>query len=290
MNTIDLSERKFYSFEQAAKRLNCSMEELQHRVIAGELNPSYFLPMDTYRQHQFEPHEDYDVTGSVERMPVTSTSHQVSFGITETKYASGEYFLVLPTRFSATDCVFYFAASKPFDFDIGDTLLQLPTGISLDEVMASGFVLHAELTRFENSKTPQPLPGADGTVNVNIPTETPASEQPPETVLPENALPSLVEEPPSTTSQTAVHQPTPEPDTQSNKEVDPFTRPGELYAANAAYQAVQAGYGDQNATFRNRIIAYLEEHYPAFAPDAILRIATVANPDKRPGRKKFPEQ
>ena len=26
MNTIDLSDRKFYSFEQAAKHLNCSME------------------------------------------------------------------------------------------------------------------------------------------------------------------------------------------------------------------------------------------------------------------------
>ena len=68
--------------------------------------------------------------------------------------------------------------------------------------------------------------------------------------------------------------------------VDPADYPPELDAANIAFRAITTGEGDQSATHRNRLIAFLEKHYPHFKAEQIQRIATVANPDKSTGRKK----
>jgi hypothetical protein len=67
-------------------------------------------------------------------------------------------------------------------------------------------------------------------------------------------------------------------------DLDPSDLPPELDAAMLAFRAVTNGYG-KAATFRNKLIEYLEEHYPSFGPEAVTRIATVANPDKTTGRK-----
>ncbi len=72
----------------------------------------------------------------------------------------------------------------------------------------------------------------------------------------------------------------------SDKDIDPSDLPSELDAANTAYRAVFNGYGDQSATYKNRLIAYLSETYTDLTPESVQRIATVANPDKKPGRKK----
>lgn len=72
---------------------------------------------------------------------------------------------------------------------------------------------------------------------------------------------------------------------QQSPEIDPLDYPEELDAANMAFRAVKNGYGDANQTFRNRLIAYLGEHYKNLVPEAVGRIATVANPDKTAGRK-----
>ena len=69
-------------------------------------------------------------------------------------------------------------------------------------------------------------------------------------------------------------------------EIDPEDLPYELDCANVAFRAVTNGYGDPAATFKNRLLGYLNEKHSALAPDAISRIATVANPDKSPGRPK----
>ena len=68
--------------------------------------------------------------------------------------------------------------------------------------------------------------------------------------------------------------------------IDPADLPDELSAANIAFRAVTKGYGDPAATFRNRLIAYLENNFPGVNNEVVQRIATVANPDKAPGRKK----
>jgi hypothetical protein len=68
-------------------------------------------------------------------------------------------------------------------------------------------------------------------------------------------------------------------------EIDPSDLPPELDAANLAFRAVTNGYGDPSATQRNRLVDYLEKHYPDFKRDQVQRIATVANPDKTTGRK-----
>lgn len=68
-------------------------------------------------------------------------------------------------------------------------------------------------------------------------------------------------------------------------ELDPSDLPDELSAANIAFRAVSNGYGDPSATFKNRLVAYLENEFQ-LSPEAVSRIATVSNPDKAPGRKK----
>lgn len=69
-------------------------------------------------------------------------------------------------------------------------------------------------------------------------------------------------------------------------EIDPADLPEELQAANIAFRAVLNGFGDQSATFKNRLIEFLEKNNPSLNSEAIARIATVANPDKVRGRKK----
>jgi hypothetical protein len=68
---------------------------------------------------------------------------------------------------------------------------------------------------------------------------------------------------------------------------DPSDLPYELGIGNIAFSAVRNGYGDSSATFKNRLIAYLEKEFQ-LSPEAVHRIATVANPDKAPGRKRRP--
>ena len=71
------------------------------------------------------------------------------------------------------------------------------------------------------------------------------------------------------------------------EKIDPLDLPAELDAANMAFRAVNNGYGDTTTTPKNRLIDYLQKHYPAFKPEQVNRIATVANPDKSTGRKKI---
>lgn len=68
-------------------------------------------------------------------------------------------------------------------------------------------------------------------------------------------------------------------------EIDPSDLPPELQVANMAYRAIQNGHGDQAKTFKNRLIDYLKVNFKDLKPEAIRRIAVVANPDKSPGRK-----
>lgn len=69
-------------------------------------------------------------------------------------------------------------------------------------------------------------------------------------------------------------------------DIDPYDLPDELSAANIAFRAVSNGYGDPKATFKNRLLSYLESNYAYMNSETIQRVATVANPDKGRGRKK----
>ena len=68
--------------------------------------------------------------------------------------------------------------------------------------------------------------------------------------------------------------------------IDPADLPEELQAANIAFRAITNGYGEGTATFKNRLIGYLEKNFVDLSSEAVQRIATVANPDKMRGRKK----
>lgn len=78
--------------------------------------------------------------------------------------------------------------------------------------------------------------------------------------------------------------------TQVTIDIDPADLPIELDAANMAYRAVLNGYGNQSDTFKNRLIDYLKMTYTDLKPEAVQRIATVANPDKATGRKKLSKE
>lgn len=73
---------------------------------------------------------------------------------------------------------------------------------------------------------------------------------------------------------------------EGDAEIDPCDFPMELDAANLAFRAVSNGFGDQSATFKNRLVDYLERNFAELKPETMQRIATVANPDKSTGRKK----
>ena len=75
-------------------------------------------------------------------------------------------------------------------------------------------------------------------------------------------------------------------ETGQGVDVDPLDLPVELDAANMAFRAVLNGHGEPTATFRNRLIDYLEKTFVDLNNETVLRIATVANPDKGRGRKK----
>lgn len=71
---------------------------------------------------------------------------------------------------------------------------------------------------------------------------------------------------------------------------DPLDFPEELDAARVAFVGVKSGNGGTGTTFKNRLIDYLKMNYPNLGNEAVSRIATVANPDKRRGRKKFDKE
>lgn len=77
---------------------------------------------------------------------------------------------------------------------------------------------------------------------------------------------------------------------QQAQPVEPEDLPDELSIANIAFRAVTNGYGDELATFRNRLGAYLDKHHPDLGSGVKDRIITVANPDKAPGRKTRPKK
>lgn len=82
-------------------------------------------------------------------------------------------------------------------------------------------------------------------------------------------------------------------DTQLSTEeskFDPLDFPEELDAARMAFVVVKSGNGGTGTTFRNRLIDYVKKNYPNLGKDAVSRIATVANPDKTRGRKKFDKE
>ena len=73
-------------------------------------------------------------------------------------------------------------------------------------------------------------------------------------------------------------------------DIDPADIPEELHMANLAFRAVTNGYGDATATFRNRVVSYLNKTWPGLSKEQVARIATVANPDKAPGRKSLKKE
>ena len=70
------------------------------------------------------------------------------------------------------------------------------------------------------------------------------------------------------------------------EDIDPADLPDELDMANQAFRAVSKGFGNKDATFKSRLITYLETTFPKLNGTTVDRIATVANPDKARGRRK----
>jgi hypothetical protein len=233
--TLDLSNKRHYTFPQLASKLECSEEDLRYCVIEGELTPSSFFCGGHHRQYQMEPDEDYGTTGAVRPNVMYETIG--TDDVVRRKWLYGFHYLVLPTRSGVNKCEFCYAATLPSGFDLGDLIYELEGTIGIDDVMNTGVVMAVELDRFVDSRSWPKTP--------SIPIET-----------------------------------------SIESEIDPSDLPAELDAANTAYRAVLNGYGKQGDTPKNRLIAYLKATYKHLTPNAVARIATVANPDKSPGRMK----
>jgi hypothetical protein len=67
---------------------------------------------------------------------------------------------------------------------------------------------------------------------------------------------------------------------------DPSDLPEELDAAIIAWTEVKKGWGLPSETAKQKISSYLDERYFHLSQEARNRIATMANGDKRPGRRK----
>jgi len=144
--TLDLSQRRHYTFPQLAALLPCSEEDLRYFVVAGELTPSRFLETGRYRQYQMEPHEDYGTTGHVSPSAMCDACEPDD--VPQRGWSSGFHYLVLPLRTSGNQCEFRFAATFPSGFDLGDIIYELETSMGIDDVMNNGVVMAVELARF----------------------------------------------------------------------------------------------------------------------------------------------
>ena len=71
----------------------------------------------------------------------------------------------------------------------------------------------------------------------------------------------------------------------SDLDLDPSDLPLELDIANIVYRAVTNGQGKGN-TFKNKVLEYLDEHYPQLNAEARKRISIIVNTDKTVGRPK----
>jgi len=144
--TLDLSQKRHYTFPALASRLQCSEQDLRYFVMEGELTPSRFLETGTYRQYQMEPHEDYGTTGHVSPSAMCDACEPDD--VIQRGWLSGFHYLVLPTRTSGNHCEFRFAATFPLGFDIGDIIYELDASMDIDDVMNTGVVMAVELDRF----------------------------------------------------------------------------------------------------------------------------------------------
>lgn len=250
MTNLDLTKKRHYTFDQVANILECSVEDLRYYVVEGELSPSLYLYGKELMEYVMLPGEHYEADGHVEPSEVISTDRRKQ-GVQQASYPLGFFHLVLGRQTSAFEREFQFVATKPSGFDIGDLVFELQSPIGLDEVFETCVVMRTELDRFKASHSYPQTP----TILTETPTKEPAA-----------------------------------PEAPSEEEVDPCDLPEELDAANMAFRAVLKGYGGITATRRNRTVNYLKDTYPHLKPDAIQRIATVANPDKSRGRKTFSAQ
>jgi hypothetical protein len=240
-------EKKYYTFTELETKWECTAGDLVQSVIDGELMPSVHMLSGTYLLHRFTPHNHEDADSDC--FPSQLTDPSIDKVNNEVRrWLEGFYYLILPTRTSAWACVFRYFSDTPLSRDHGDLCFSLEQPVDIDYVLKSGVVMAEEVARFEAKGTDQSV--ASGT-------DRPLS--------------------------TVEHN---TPEASPATEIDPLDLPIELDAANVAYRVVQKGFGDQDATFKKRVVDYLQTNYPQMAPEALKRISTLVNPQKQAGRRK----
>jgi hypothetical protein len=239
--------KKYYTFKELEARWECTSGDLIQSVIDGELMPSLHMQGGSYLLNIFTPC-DYDATDSFCR-PSQLTDPSIDNLDNEIRSGLlGFRYLILPERTGAWDCVFRYFSFTPLSRNEGDLCYSLEHPVDIEHVLKSGIVMADEVARVEAKST-------------------------------DITVPSSVDKPLSTAARNT-------PTDNIETDVDPLDLPVELDAANIAFRSVKNGYGDQAATFRNRVIDYLKANHSHMTDEALQRIATVANPDKTTGRKK----
>lgn len=155
---LDLSATERHTFKEVATRLGCSSDDVRQLLLDEKLCPSYFLDDVRCCVHLLVPGDDHHQTGNLTPIEFADTDENNNF-TTVYKRLKGSYFLVLKSNTNAYSCKYYFASPTPSDFQLNDFVYELNPPLTLDDVMANGYVMATELDRFLASqageKTPQ---------------------------------------------------------------------------------------------------------------------------------------
>ncbi len=250
---IRLPDRDYYTFPELIERWGCENNDIRRLIINRRLIPSYVISGEV--ANVVILHEELE-DGRRIWVPREVENDVGDAELLEEIpfkriWTHGFYYLVHPWQKAPLDCKFVlFSTNRNHAEPSGEPCLMLPRG----KLSGRDLMLDDVMENGAVMKS--------------------------EVELLERDLHGL----PATADTQPASVPAPGGD------IDPADLPDELSAANIAFRAVTNGFGDKTATFRNRLVDYLEKNFPSLNSEAVQRLATVANPDKSTGRKRRGEE
>jgi hypothetical protein len=163
---MQLPEKKYYTFQDAAKKLNCTVEDIKHYVMNRVIVPSLFLDAGNYALNVFE--ETFDENNFYTGLGLSGFEDFEDITPKfENSRTRGFHYLILPKQQSAHDCTYEYASEKPRGHGEGDLCYTLQSIYDLDYLENFGVVMAIELERLLNpsilkNAVPDKLPKPQG--------------------------------------------------------------------------------------------------------------------------------
>jgi hypothetical protein len=141
---LNLPVKKYFTFDELAKKLNCSLNDLRHYIVNGQIVPSVFLDRGNYEIYEFQECFDGD------KYLGFGIENYIHFDDVTHQTLSGFQYLIQPQQTGPNDCCFDFVSDKSRNHEAGDLCFRLVESYGLDYLCKHGVVMLAELARFEN--------------------------------------------------------------------------------------------------------------------------------------------